>query len=343
LNASNHPDHHITEKRGFKKKNSVEILFFLFGCLEFAFNGGIFRIFHTRLDRVDGGVGPGGDGLGAVTDSGVGEEGPVPEMQRNEGADAADEAVGDGVGEGHDHDGDERRHALAQILPVDLHHGLDHHDAHEHQRRPHGPRRDGRQQRREEEAQEEVARHRERRQPRAPALPDPRRRLNERRHGRTPQQRPRANRRRVAHEREVLPREVPLRVHKPSKLRHRKQRPRRVQNINVQKRYQRHPQLRRIKLAETQHPRRLLNLVHSHHMLEILIRRIPIRRLWKIRHLRVPEPRNRRHEHNPVNHRPLDILNQRIRNDQKPHHPEPERRILHRVLRAHNRRRSRPT
>jgi hypothetical protein len=55
LNASNHPDHHITEKRGFKKKNSVEILFFLFGCLEFAFNGGILRIFHARLDRVDGG------------------------------------------------------------------------------------------------------------------------------------------------------------------------------------------------------------------------------------------------------------------------------------------------
>jgi hypothetical protein len=53
LGACNHPDK-LTEKRG--KKNKIQLKsFFSIGCLEFAFNGGILRIFHARLDRVDGG------------------------------------------------------------------------------------------------------------------------------------------------------------------------------------------------------------------------------------------------------------------------------------------------
>jgi hypothetical protein len=253
-------------------------------------------VLELALGGSDGGVLhlDGGRRLGAgrwvrpfptIAQPGVAKQRPVPEVQGNVGGDAADEPIGDGVCQGHEDDGDERGDGLLEVLPVDLHHGFHHHDADDDECRADRPGGNGSQQRSEEQGEEEVEGDSDGREARAPALPDARRRLDERRHGGRPEQRPGDDRRRVAHEGEVLAREVALGVHEAGKLGHGEQRACRVQDVDVQERDERHPQLARAKLTETQHPRRLLDLVDVHHLLEVLVRRVPGGRVREVGHL----------------------------------------------------------
>ena len=104
---------------------------------------------------------------------------PVPEVQGNVGGDAPDQPIRDRVCQRHEDDGDKRGDGLLEVLPVDLHHGFHHHDPDDDECRPDRPGGNGSQQRSEEQGEEEVEGDSDRREPRAPALPDPRRRLDE--------------------------------------------------------------------------------------------------------------------------------------------------------------------
>lgn len=84
-----------------------------------------------------------------------------------------------------------------------------------------------------------------------------------------------------------MAREVALRVHETGKLGHGEERACRVENVDVEERDERHPQLARAKLTETQHPRRLLDLVDVHHLLEVLVRGVAGGRVGEVRHLQI--------------------------------------------------------
>lgn len=81
---------------------------------------------------------------------------PDGRVQHNVRADAANQAVGNGVGKRHEGDGDEGGDAVAQVLPVDLGDVEGHHAAHQNQHAAGGPGRDGGEDGREEDGDEEA-------------------------------------------------------------------------------------------------------------------------------------------------------------------------------------------
>ena len=72
------------------------------------------------------------------------------------GNDATDETVGNGVGERHDGEGDERGDGVARVAPVNCGSGLAHHGADDDEGAAGGPGRDGREDRGEEDGDEEA-------------------------------------------------------------------------------------------------------------------------------------------------------------------------------------------
>ena len=83
-------------------------------------------------------------------------DGPHEDVDDDVAADAGDHAVGDGVGEGHDGDGQEGWDSVAHVAPVDLDDGAHHHGPDEDQYAAGCPRRDGREDGREEDGNEEA-------------------------------------------------------------------------------------------------------------------------------------------------------------------------------------------
>ena len=100
------------------------------------------------------------------------------DVQDRVGNDAEGDALGDGIGERHDGDADERRNRFDDFIPGDLHDLLHHQKADDDERGRRREARHGEEERREEERDEEEERRRHRRQPRASALDDACRGLN---------------------------------------------------------------------------------------------------------------------------------------------------------------------
>ena len=206
-------------------------------------------------------------------------------MQGNVGGDAADQAVSYGVRERHEDDGHERGDSFPQILPVNFDDRFHHHDADEDERGADGPWRDRCQKRCEKQGEEEVEGNGDCRDARAAALADTRGGFDKRGDRRRPERGADDNGRRIAHERKVLAWEVAFNIHKACEFRHWEERAGRVEDVNVQERDERHPQLACPKLAKAQHSRRLLDFVHAYHVLEVLVWGFSCVRVRKIRHL----------------------------------------------------------
>ena len=113
---------------------------------------------------------------------GLGDE-PDGRVEHDVGAHAGNQAVSDGVAKGHDGDGDEGRDGVAQVGPVDLDDGADHHGADQDEHAARGPGRDGGEDGREEDGDEEAEPRRHGRQARLAALADARAGLDEGGHG----------------------------------------------------------------------------------------------------------------------------------------------------------------
>ena len=109
---------------------------------------------------------------------------PHHRVEANVAAHAGDEAVGDGVGEGHDGDGQEGRHGVAQVLPVHVDDGRGHHATDQDEDAARGPRRDRGEDGREEDRDEEAKSRDDGRQTRLAALGDTGAGLDKGRHGR---------------------------------------------------------------------------------------------------------------------------------------------------------------
>ncbi|GER40005.1 hypothetical protein STAS_16649 [Striga asiatica] len=260
--------------------------------------------------------------------------GPIPGIENQVASDASNEAIGDGIRQGHQEHGEECGNGLSHIPPFHFPRGPHHHHPHSHQRRPHRPRRYRRQQRRHEKGRPEVGCSGQRREPRASPLPYPRRRLYESRHGRRPQQRPHHDGRRVSHESKVLPLEISVAVRESRETRHRAQCPRRVQYVHVQKRGHRLPESPPPHPREAQRSRRGLDLVRVHYSLEISVRGVPGRSLGERRHGGVPEPGDGGDEDDAVYDGALHFFYQTVGYEDEASDAEPEGGAAHRPVQA---------
>jgi len=259
---------------------------------------------------------------------------PIPKVQHNVSSNPTDQPIRDRIRQRHQNERHERRYSLPHVLPINLHHRSHHQHPHQNQRRPHRPRGNRRQQRREEERQEEIRRHRQRRNPRPPTLPDPRRRLDERRDGGGPEQGPHHDGSGVGHEREVLSLETPLVVGEARESRHRVQRSGGVENVDVQERHHGLPEIPFAYALEAKSPRRALYEVNIHHLLEVLVGGVTRVGVGKSRDFGVAEPRHDCDENDAVYHGAFDVLHETVGDDDETHQAKPERRAFHSVAQA---------
>lgn len=261
---------------------------------------------------------------------------PVQQVEDDEGADPADESVGNGVSQWHEDHRDERRYALPHVVPVHVEHGLHHHHSDENQRRAHGPRGDRRQERGEEEGQEEVAGDGDGRHPRPTPFPHPGGGLDEGRHRGGAEERAHHDGGGVGHEGEVLALEIPLGVDEAGEARHGVEGPRGVQEVHVEESHDGLPEEGLPDPGEAQSPRRWLDLVHVHHLLEVVVGLVAAGVVGEGGDRRVAEPGDGGDEEDPVDHGPLDVPDQAVGNDDEPHHAEPQGGRLHPPAEAHD-------
>jgi hypothetical protein len=250
-------------------------------------------------------------------------------VQRDVDSQPGDDAVGDGEGQGHERHGHERRDALFHVAPLDLPGDAHHHGAYQHQRRAHGPRGHAHQQRAEEEGRQEAGGHGDGREPRPPALPDPRGGLDVGGHRGAPE--PRAEHRRpgVHEERAVLALEPAAFLHEPSVLCHGVHCPRRVQDVHVQEREQGEPDVAVPEAAEAELPRGAPDHVEVHHLPEVVEAGIARRRVREHRHAGASDPGDHSDEQDAVDHAPLHVPAQARGRDQEADGAQPERRAAH--------------
>ena len=110
---------------------------------------------------------------------GDGLDDPDERVDDDVAADTGDETVGDGVREAHDGDGEESRHGVAHVAPVDLGDGANHHGSDQDENAARGPGRDRREDGREEDGDEEADTRRHGRNARLATFADTCTRLDE--------------------------------------------------------------------------------------------------------------------------------------------------------------------